>query len=303
MLRREYLRGTGVAAMAVVAGCTGGSDDGGAGSPTPTESATPSPSPTASPTPSPTPTPTPSPTPEPTPTPTPEARKPEIEVLSLVTRWQDFGDAVENQLDAAAVDSAITIATRYDLLIRDNTFDVLQQYRVRDPSGSRIALEKFEDSQLTDSNGLQTWEGAYVFDTSDWPGTGTYEVELIIRDNALGKTSEPATSTFQLSAPISPSDVSVTSVDHPDTVGVDEEFNIRVFAQNQSSRDGTFLSTMSYTREDTSEWFTYEDFTLQVPFAAGEEGYGDGSGFFFTEPGTYTQRIDELDYEWTVTVE
>lgn len=117
--------------------------------------------------------------------------------MNLVSEWDQFGDAVENQITEVAIGDTANIAFRHYSMVHDGTYHVTEQVQVFGPKGDRVAIDQFEDEQLVDLNGVEEWEHFFPFDTGDWtPGQHTGEV--IIRDEVTEKVSEPETTEFEV---------------------------------------------------------------------------------------------------------
>lgn len=179
MYRRMFLA---VVAGASLAGCAGGG---------PSSETTP----VSTPTPAPTPTETPGQTTtEPS---TPVKPRPDVRFVNLVSKWEQFGDAVENQISEVAIGDTANIAFRHYTMVHDGTFHVTEQVEVFGPEGKRVAIDQFEDEQLYDLNGVEEWEHYFPLDTEDWE-PGRHRAEVIIRDEVTGKVSEPETTEFEV---------------------------------------------------------------------------------------------------------
>lgn len=275
MQRRAYLALCG-GSLVGLAGCTGGEPAGG----------TPSPSPTR--------------TPNPTPTRTPEARRPRISDVNLVTAWESFGDVIENEVESATPGAPIGIGYRYKIQSHDGEVKPFIQVEVYDEDDTRVAMEQKEDRQLTDGNDYSDWEGAMHFETRGWE-KGEYTATVSIRDEISEKSASSRRGTFDLTEPLSESEVSFVEVDVPSRVQTGEPFTYEFFIRNVGNRDGTFRTKMS-VRTEHWDWETSDEFWY-VTAATGEVESWKSSEITIDEPGEYTYRLDAIDETWTVRVE
>jgi len=127
-----------------------------------------------------------------------ESTAPEITDVNLVSSWESYGDALENAITSAPVGDLITIAFRHQAFIHEGTFHIFQEGEIYDlGTGDRIDIQNFEDEQVVDGNGYQTWEGSFEFDTTDWE-TGGYRAEVQLRDEVTSEVSNTESTTFEL---------------------------------------------------------------------------------------------------------
>lgn len=124
---------------------------------------------------------------------------PEVLAVNLVSEWEAFGDAVDEARDYAYRENGVaTIAWRFAADAHDGTVHVLQQVEVyHKETGAQVVSQRGEEERLTDGDGREEYEAAYVADTSDWD-TGMYVAEVTIRDEVTGEVSEPGSVEFQL---------------------------------------------------------------------------------------------------------
>jgi len=279
MKRRRYLMLAGGATVGL-AGCSTGPNS------TPTESPTPTASPTS--------------TPEPTPSPTPSPQPPSIDEVSLVSRWFDFGDVEDHQVNAVGRGAPANVGFRYHAEVHDGQSDVTQQVRIFDESGSRVAMDEVSDDQLTDSEGYQSWEHVLQFETDQWD-LGDYEAEVIVRDNVIGANSSPKTASFTVNEPLTGSEGTLVDVEGPGSVSTGERYEYTLEIENSGTRDGSIVTPVSARYESDDEWFTY-DFTVSLTI--GQEETNTWSGYFngFDYSGTVIFRLDDIDETWRVDV-
>lgn len=273
MHRRTYLATIGGAALA---GCTSSNDPAGTGGggQTPTESLTP--------------------------TSTPTPKPPSIESVSLLSRWEQFGDVLDRTVDAVGQGAPAIIGVRWKSGGYDGQTDVTEQVTVYDESGARVAIDEVSDSQLVDTSGYRSWEHALSFETGEW-SLGNYETEVIIRDNVLGANSNGSTATFEVTEPLSGSEAALASVDAPMTISIDKRYEFELTLENESTRDGSVVSPVSIRYESKDEWYTY-DFSVKSTMAQGRTNTWSGWLSDFSYEGTATIRLDDINETWTVDV-
>jgi len=249
---------------------------------------------------SPTSTDSPTPTPEPTPTQTPTPQPPTVDEISLVSRWKEFGDVMDHQVNAVGRGALAIVGFRYHAEVHDGRSDTTEQLRIFDESGSRVAIDEVTDDQLTEESGYQSWEHALQFETDQWD-LGDYEAEVIIRDNIMGKNSSSKIGSFKVNQPLTGSEGTLVDVEAPDTVSTGERYEFNLVLENSGTRDGSIVTPVSARYESGSEWHTY-DFTVSSTIA--QEETNTWSGYFggFDYSGTVIFRLDEIDETWRVEV-
>lgn len=306
-MKRRHLLGS--FGTVLLAGCTGGeTDDSDDTERLQTESqsapsTTAVPSPTQSPAAASTPSPEPA-TPEPTPTPEPEPERPTIETVNLVTRWDDFGDATANEISVAGVNSQVVVAFGYQIDIHDNRHDITKQIEINriTPGGqSRVYLDSSPDNQLTESSGLQSWEGSFVADSNGWE-RGEYEATVIIRDEVTGKTSNAGKAKFDLTRRLDASEVKLSKLESPGTITTGEKMRFTLHIENTSDRDGSIISPVS-VKSDDFDWRTYPDETFRLDIKSGSTSEWKSGEISFDEEGTYSFRLDAVDIQWSFSAE
>jgi hypothetical protein len=127
----------------------------------------------------------------------PGTKAPIIEETNVVSKWDDFGDVIDNAIEEVVVGAPLRIASRYWYWKENQTNNSYKQVEIFDESGNRVAIDSFESEQLTDYNGWEEWESYLSFETSGWE-PGTYTAEMLIRDNQNGKVSDPGSVTFDI---------------------------------------------------------------------------------------------------------
>lgn len=291
MKRRHFL---GVVGTGLVAGC--GSTSSGSGGDTPNpQTATATETPTATPTASPTPTPEPTATPTPTP-----VVQPTIDTVSLLSNWESFGDTIENQVSAVGRGATAVIGFRYRAWVSDGTADYTEQVRIFDESGTRIDMKSNTGSQLVDSDGYQQWGYALFFDTRGWD-LGEYEAEVIVKDNSLGKVSNPVTTKFRVNRPLESSEVNLVSVDDPESVRVGESYTATLTFENTSDRDGSLVSPLSTKWVSNDQWNTAQG-AIAVTIPAGGTETWESATTSFNFEGRIEFRVDVTGESWLVDV-
>ena len=305
MKRRQYIAALGVGGLA---GClTFESDDESTNTPGGTAGSSPTPTPVSdggsTDTPTASPTPSPSPTPPPTPTPTPEPEVPKVQFVTPVSRWEDFGDAEEYAVNGVGQGAPAIIAPRYRAEAIDGSVNVDLQMKVFDASGSRVGYRTDSGEQLVGEDGITEWETSFVFDTKTW-SQGTYEVEVIIRDNNRGETSEATAGTFKLNEPFKANGARMTNVDAPDVVEPYENYEFTLTILNESNRDGSVVSPLSarYAASDDDDWSS-TNITVATTMGAGETNTFSGYFEGFRYEGEVIFQIDDLGEIWSVDIE
>lgn len=137
-------------------------------------------------------------TPTPTVSPTPEPR-PEVLLVNLVNDWQSYGDVEAEAREYTYRGDVATVGFRARVPVHDGTVSVLQQVIIRrTDTGSRVEDDQYEYEELVgDERDWMTYETAGDYDTTDWT-PAEYEIEVTLRDEPTGLTSEPSTRTFTL---------------------------------------------------------------------------------------------------------
>lgn len=246
-------------------------------------------------------TPTPTPTPKPTPTPTPEPKRPNIADTSLLYEWTEFGDVLDKQFSAVGKGAQAIVGFRYQAEVHDGTADYTEQVRIFGPDGNRIDMQQSRDEQLVSGEGYQEWEHALYFDTTTWD-FGSYEHEVLIRDNITDKVSETSTGEFQVNRPLGPDEGVLWSIDHPNPVAVDEDYSFTLELGNQADRDGSVVTSLSSKYQSDDEWYTYPNTTVAVNVATQRTNTWASTSISFNYTGTVRFRLDELDETWEVDV-
>ena len=122
---------------------------------------------------------------------------PIIQTVNPVSEWEQFGDAVDNEISSATIGEIITIAWRHQYYVQNSTYHIFEQCRIYGPDGNRVTMDQYEDEQVVSQNGWQAYEHSMRFRTGG-STPGEYEAEVLARDETGDGTSEPATTTFQL---------------------------------------------------------------------------------------------------------
>lgn len=235
------------------------------------------------------------------PTTTQGSPRPEIVATSLLSRWDEFGDVSSYRVDAVGEGAYAIIGFRYDVMVHGGTLDVTDQVKVFDPSGERVAIKDTRDEQLTEGDGLQTWENAFYFDTTSWE-RGEYTYEVLIRDNVSDKVSGTKQGSFTVNAPLGESEATLAAVDDPDTVSVGEPYSFTLTFENTSSRDGSVVTPLSARYESQDSWRTYSSGQIPATMAAGETNTWESAELSFDYEGAFQFRLDDLGEIWSVEV-
>ncbi|MBX0284744.1 hypothetical protein EGH22_00235 [Halomicroarcula sp. F28] len=127
----------------------------------------------------------------------PGSREPIIETVNLISEWNSYGDAVDNEISSAQVGDTINIAARYWYWVENQTVEAFRQFEIYNQSGDRVGIDTSTFEQVTQSNGWQSWESYSTFYTSDWD-SGTHTARIAIRDEQNQEVSEIGTTEFEL---------------------------------------------------------------------------------------------------------
>lgn len=226
---------------------------------------------------------------------------PAILSSGLISRWKEFGDVNSYRVDAVGKGAYALIGFRYEILVQEGTLDITQQVKVFDPNGERVAIKNRDDEQLTEGDGIQTWENAFYFDTSTWD-RGEYTYEVLIRDNASNKVSETKQGSFTVNAPLDGEEATLVSVDDPDTVSVGESYSFTLTLENTSTRDGSVVSPLSARFKSQDTWETYSDSRLAVTMASGETNTWESGEISYEYEDTVEYRLDAINETWSIEV-
>lgn len=243
----------------------------------------------------------PTPTPKPSPTATPEPKAPAIDTVALLSGWDNFGDTLDQQVDAVGQGAPAIISYRFQAGVHGGTNDTTNQVKIYDSAGDRVAIDQSSDEQLVDDSGYDTWEHAMRFETSQW-SKGEYTAEVLIRDNVINKTSETVSHTFQVNSPLTESEAELADVEATDTVAVGDEYAFKLSLENTSTRDGSVVSPISAKYESSNTWTTFSDTKAAVTMGAKETNTTTEFSTTFDYEGTALFRLDALNEMWDVHV-
>lgn len=123
---------------------------------------------------------------------------PEIQFVTLVSEWEEAGDASANAIDQASAGDPVTVATKYRIFSHDGTVDATIATRILRASTDEVVTQTVDrnESQV-DQRGYMTWEWAQGFKTAGWD-PGEYRAEAVVRDDVSGEESDPGTTRFEL---------------------------------------------------------------------------------------------------------
>lgn len=293
MNRRRYLSALGTLAGTAVAGCTG-DGTGGDGTDSPTSS--PTPTATASATPSPTPTDTPTPTESPTPSPKP----PVIDQVNPVTRWQGFGDVIDNSIESVGQGGYVRIGGRYRIWTHGGTVGQTVGAQIYNADGNRVGQQQRSDESLTDKDGHAWYEWTLQFQSTTW-SKGEYSGTYIVRDDRLDRTSERVSYDLQIVDPLEGNEAEIVSYDGPDTVEINESFNYTLTLRNNANRDSSIVSDMSVSQDGGAYRPAGQTFRVNIP--AGQTVEWPITGASLSQYGELSFRINDIEDEWSITVE
>lgn len=272
MRRRDFTTAVGIG---LLAGCQGGGSDAPGprtGSPTATATSTP------------------------TATPTEEPGTPTVETTTLVADWEEFGDVERNAMDAAASIPTLKIGQAFTLPEHDSSFDVRTDVQVFDADGKTVGTESHSSTVQPTGKGTTERENYVSLNGSDWDH-GNYTVETVVHDVTYETRSATATGSFEITDPVF--DVEVTDIDTPHTVAPGDPYQTTLTIRNDSGRDGTFLSPLSYRVGADFERAGLVH--LNIP--AGESREWESNEIEFEYPGEISFRLDEADTKWLLRVE
>lgn len=228
-----------------------------------------------------------------------EIPSPQIEGVSLVSSWNDFGDLDDNSIDATTAGCPLITAYQYGIQSHNGEVELTAQLRIFDSNGSRVAQEQSTDSQLTDSEGYRTWEGSTWTESEGWD-RDRYTAEVIIRDEIAELSSDPVEAEFELTEPLRESEVSLVEVDAPSQISLNDPYQYEWVFRNIGNRDGGFRTRVSVSYEG-SDWVQSDDiFYLSIP--EGDTESLVSSEITFDQAGEYVYRIDAIGETWSVDV-
>lgn len=204
-------------------------------------------------------------------------------------------------MEAAGVGGYILIGFRYNINVHDGVHHALQQVRVFNDSGTRVAMDSFEDRQLVEESGRIQWENRLRFETTSLE-TGTYTAEVIIQDLENDQVSDSIETSFELVPPLGPDEAELLSVDAKDTVTTGETYSFIAEVENTSQRDSSVVSTLSQKYESSDSWTVSDGKIFQMPLAVAESNTWQSGEVTYDYTGSVEIRIDDIKESWTVDV-
>jgi|GEM_PF-1942324 len=230
----------------------------------------------------------------------PANRPPTIDTVSLISRWDEFGDAKDHQLQAMGRGALAIVGFRYMAGVHNGTANYTEQVKVYGPDGNRVAIDQSTDEQLVDETGYSSWEHALYFETESWD-LGEYTAEVLIRDNEINATSDTGSTEFTVNRPLTEGDAELVNVIGPDSIQPGERYEFTLELMNTSARDGSVVSPWSVKWESGLNWSTY-DTEVTASVAAGETNEWSGYVEGLEDEGTVIFRLDEIGQTWQLEV-
>jgi len=127
----------------------------------------------------------------------PPSTAPIITDGSLVSEWEGYGDREEHAIESAEVGENILIAFGYWYYLENQTLEVFRQISIYDEDGERVTIDSDQSEQIFETDQWSHFEVAMRFRTTGWD-PGTYEAEILIRDEQTGEVSGRETVEFDL---------------------------------------------------------------------------------------------------------
>lgn len=245
-------------------------------------------------------TPTSTQTPTSTPTPTEKPVAPEISYLNLLSVWDEYGDVLDNRVNAVGAGANAVIGLRYSLPVHDGKSEEFVQVTVYH-NGPSVASRKANETRISgEGTTEETWERWFGIETADWD-VGTYTAEAIVRDEISGRNSAPMEVEFEVVDPLRANEVELIRVETPPSIQKGEQTSFTLHLKNVSDRDSSIVSTISARYED-GEWQSVNEDKFRLNIPAGESRIWESGEFSFDYAGTYEYRLDSVDTSWTLTV-
>ena len=282
MNRRNYIASLG-SGLTLLAGCaTGdGSDEGETNSTaTETETATE--------------TSTPTPTPEPDP-------KAVITDVGLIRERGRYPDLARSITSVGRGGEAI-VGMEHRLPVKEGAASAIIQATIRDDDGIEIDQSSMDpDAVIQDESEFVSHKAWFAFDTSGWD-TGSYTIELLVNATNYGTTADPEKVEFDIVEPLGDGDVTLELVEKPNTIRVNESFDLTYNIRNVSDRDSSLIvDTVVVDHEDVDAVELERDVSGNIP-AGGREQF-DETDFSINVTGDFIYRIPTLGVEFPFTVE
>lgn len=234
---------------------------------------------------------------ETTPTGTPEPEL-TIEATNLVSHWESYDDVLSNEMASVGQGGYANVGVRYNIPVHDGEVEETVQATIY-KDGSSVNSWKNEDQRLVNDQSYEGRELVDFFETEGWE-KGTYEAEVIVRDEISGQNSEEKRFEFDVVEPLGQSEVTLESVGTPPDIETGENFSFTLDLANDSERDSSIVTPFS-ARYENREW-TEDDETFLLNLPAGETRSWESNEISLDTEGTYEYRLDNIEINWTITV-
>jgi len=127
----------------------------------------------------------------------PEEREDMITESNLVSRWDEYGDVVDNAINEASLGSNIEIGARFSPQIVDNTINFVTRSRVFNPDGLCVSVTEDLGTYPVENITNYSWEAYHSHNSGGWDA-GKYTAEFVVWDLNQKVTSVPAGINFTL---------------------------------------------------------------------------------------------------------
>lgn len=132
-----------------------------------------------------------------------EERKDMITESNLVSRWNEYGDVVDNAIKEASLGSNIRIGARFSPQIVNNTIHFVTRSRVFNSDGLCVSVTEDLGTYPVENNTDYSWEAYHSHNSGGWD-TGKYTAEFVVWDINQKMTSVPAEINFTLVGNVGP---------------------------------------------------------------------------------------------------
>ncbi|KOX95170.1 hypothetical protein AMS69_04785 [Haloarcula rubripromontorii] len=238
------------------------------------------------------------PTDTPTPEPDPKATITDAGLLRERERYTDLA----RDIGSVGLGGEVIVGLEYELPVKDGAVSAIIQATVYDDDDTELDRSSMDsDAVVQDGSAFVSHEGWFAFDTSDWH-TGRYTIELVINATEYGTTADPVTVEFDIVEPLGESDVALELVEKPNTIRVNEPFDLTYNIRNVSDRDSSLtVDAVVVDHEEVDAVELERDLSGNIP-AGGREQFSEVD-FSTNVTGEFTYRIPELGVGFPFTVE
>jgi hypothetical protein len=271
MDRRAYITALG-AALAAVSGCSDGDSTQTTGTPTGSPESTGQPS----------------------------DQTPRVTDAGLLLDRGQYDD-LQDDIEGVGQGGELIVGVEYDLPVSDGAARGLVEIRVVDDEDGEVAVRTAEiDRVVGDDSEFDSRQSYAVFDTTSWE-TGSYIAEVLVNDEGHGTTASTEVP-VDVVEPLGAGEVELRLAEFPDEVLAGEPFDWTLGFRNLTDRDSSVVTdtvTIDPARKEPAEL----DIERRENVPVGEEILVEQEGLRFSHQGSYTYRIDELDAEFSFTIQ